>query len=87
MMDTVMDNPALILLNLAKSDKIRSKSANVEPNWDELANNAITKRRTKIRSIESGKWFRCNLCRYELDRTLVVKIYFGTVLPTAGRDY
>ena len=48
-----MDNPALILLNLAKSDKIRSKSANVEPNWDELANNAITKRRTKIRSIES----------------------------------
>lgn len=52
-MDTVMDNPALILLNLAKSDKIGSKSANVEPNWDELANNAITKRRTKIRSIES----------------------------------
>ena len=52
--DTVMDNPALILLNLAKSDKIRSKSANVEPNWDELANNAITKRRTKIRSIESA---------------------------------
>ena len=46
-----MDNPALILLNLAKSDKIGSKSANVEPNWDELANNAITKRRTKIRSI------------------------------------
>ena len=48
-----MDNPALILLNLAKFDKIRSKLANVKPNWDELANNDIAKRRTKIRSIES----------------------------------
>lgn len=63
-MDTVMDNPALILLNLAKFAKIRAKLANVKLDWDELVNKDIAERRTKIRSMESCKWFR--------------KIYFGT---------
>ena len=38
--------------------------ANVKLDWDELVNKDIAERRTKIRSMESCKWFR--------------KIYFGT---------